>query len=320
MHIADHGARVLWDELRDYTYNHECILSRTFREALHESSGKWGLRIGMGCKAQTAATSPAIARICNAADRPSPQMHTARRFVQSFLRGMKGTRTILPIHFEEFMARRTKEDAAETRSRLIDAAELLFHEKGVSRTSLNDIAVAAGATRGAIYWHFQDKADLFNAMMDRVTLPLESSLCRVSTQASADPLEDVCGGMLQALQITMHDERVRRVFEVATHRVEYAGELMALRQRHLAVRNACVADLGEALQRAERHYGVTLPVPRKLAAQALHAIVAGLIENWLLDPQEFDLVETGRAALGSYLTGLGFSIKTKGQPAQGTRQ
>ena len=98
------------------------------------------------------------------------------------------------------MARRTKEDAAETRSRLLDAAELLFHEKGVSRTSLNDIALAAGATRGAIYWHFQDKADLFNAMMERVTLPLESSLCRAGTQASADPLEGVCGGMLHALR------------------------------------------------------------------------------------------------------------------------
>ena len=51
---------------------------RIVKEALHESSGKWALRIGMGCKAQTAAIALAIARICNAADRPSPQMHTAR--------------------------------------------------------------------------------------------------------------------------------------------------------------------------------------------------------------------------------------------------
>ena len=46
----------------------------------------------------------------------------------------KGIHHILATHFEGFMARRTKEDAAETRSRLLDAAELLFHEKGVSRT------------------------------------------------------------------------------------------------------------------------------------------------------------------------------------------
>ena len=71
------------------------------------------------------------------------------------------------------MVRRTKEDAVATRNSLLDAAEQVFYDKGVSRASLGDIAQAAGATRGAIYWHFKDKADLFNAMMDRVTLPLE---------------------------------------------------------------------------------------------------------------------------------------------------
>ena len=218
------------------------------------------------------------------------------------------------------MVRKTKEEAAETRSRLLDTAQEVFLREGVTCTSLQRIAEAAGLTRGAIYWHFQDKADLFNAMMERVTLPLESSLCRAGTQASADPLEDVCGGMLHALHVTVHDARARRVFEVATHRVEYAGELVALRQRHLAVRNECVADLRDALQRAERYHGVTLPVPCNLAAHALHAIVTGLIENWLLDPQEFDLVETGRAALGGYLTGLGFSLKCKGQAVLGAGQ
>ena len=76
------------------------------------------------------------------------------------------------------MARRTKADAQATRSSLLDAAEQLFQARGVSRTSLNDIALAAGTTRGAIYWHFKDKADLFNAMMERVTLPLEAPMAR----------------------------------------------------------------------------------------------------------------------------------------------
>ncbi|RKR68131.1 hypothetical protein C8C94_2636 [Acidovorax sp. 94] len=48
------------------------------RDPLHELSGKWALRIGMGCKGQNAAMAVAIASIGNAADRPRPQMHTAR--------------------------------------------------------------------------------------------------------------------------------------------------------------------------------------------------------------------------------------------------
>ena len=59
------------------------------------------------------------------------------------------------------MARRTKGEALETRHRILDVAERVFSERGVTRTSLADVAKAAGVTRGAIYWHFADKADLF---------------------------------------------------------------------------------------------------------------------------------------------------------------
>ena len=52
------------------------------------------------------------------------------------------------------MARRTKQDAQATREALLDAAEHVFEQRGVARTSLNHIAEAAGLTRGAVYWHF----------------------------------------------------------------------------------------------------------------------------------------------------------------------
>ena len=97
------------------------------------------------------------------------------------------------------MVRRTKEDALATRQSLLDAAELLFQAQGVSRTSLNDIARKAGTTRGAIYWHFKDKADLFNAMMERVTLPLEQAFQDLSKDLPSDPLDRVRQVMRQAL-------------------------------------------------------------------------------------------------------------------------
>ena len=81
------------------------------------------------------------------------------------------------------MARRTKLEAKVTRERLLDAAEGLFCERGVTRTSLTEVATAAGMTRGAVYWHFKDKADLFRAMCDRATLPLEAMFERVGEAA-----------------------------------------------------------------------------------------------------------------------------------------
>ena len=56
------------------------------------------------------------------------------------------------------MVRRTREETPlPPRNSLLDAAELVFHAHGVSRTSLSDIALQAGTSRGAIYWHFKDK-------------------------------------------------------------------------------------------------------------------------------------------------------------------
>ena len=203
------------------------------------------------------------------------------------------------------MVRRTKADAQATRDRLLDAAEHLFQARGVSRTSLNDIAQAAGTTRGAIYWHFKDKADLFNAMMERVTLPMEESLQCVAAQQSLDPIEGLRAALLEALRKTAGDAQTRRVFEVATHKVEYVDELMAVQQRHLQVRNQCLARTEQALERAVALRGRPLPLPVTTAALGLHVMVDGLIQNWLLDPAAFDLVANGRQLADLYLAGLG---------------
>jgi TetR/AcrR family acrAB operon transcriptional repressor len=209
------------------------------------------------------------------------------------------------------MVRRTKEDALATRDSLLDAAEHLFLANGVSGTSLQDIAQAAGVTRGAVYWHFKDKAALFNAMMERVTLPMEQTLKFADTQASgADPLDTLRAGLIHALQQTATDARTRRVFEIATYKVEYVDELSAIRNRHLEGRSECVADLEQALRAAAARHRVRLAMPSGPAANCLHALVDGLIQNWLLEPAGFDLVDTGQDAMDTYLAGLGFqSVK-----------
>ena len=213
------------------------------------------------------------------------------------------------------MARRTKEDALATRSQLLDAAERLFHDQGVSRTALNDIAVAAGTTRGAIYWHFKDKADLFNAMMERVTLPLENAIGRVGAHPEDDPIQQIRDALQHALRVVTHDVQVRTVFEIATHKVEYVGELQAVRDRHLAVRTECLARMAEGLRLGFARAGRPPPIPCEMAAHGLHAMVDGLIQNWLLRPGEFDLQVAGAAVFDIYLAGMGLGPAVAAPPS-----
>ena len=204
------------------------------------------------------------------------------------------------------MVRRTKKDALATRESLLDAAELVFQAKGVSSTSLNDIAQRAGATRGAVYWHFKDKADLFNAMMDRATLPLEQAFGSGDSPASAEALDRLRAGLMACLARIAGDERVRRVIEVATQKVEYVDELQAVRLRHLTVRNGFLNKMALGLVQAAAEQSIPLQITPALASQGLHAIADGLIQNWLLDPTAFDLVTTAKSVIDVYLIGLGF--------------
>jgi len=203
------------------------------------------------------------------------------------------------------MARRSKEDALATRTALLDAAERVFLAQGVAGTSLNDIAVAAGTTRGAIYWHFRDKADLFNAMMDRVAMPLEQAMSLVDEAAGTDPLP----GLRKALRFTLHqvvaDPQLRRVFEVATHKVEYVDSLCAVRKRHLEVRDAWVERFRHVLLRSAQVRGVRLSLPAAVAAHGLHALLDGFTQNWLLEPGAFELETGALKAVDAYLRGIG---------------
>ena len=202
------------------------------------------------------------------------------------------------------MARHTKQEALVTRARLLDAAELLFEQNGVARTSLHEIAAAAGVTRGAIYWHFKDKADLFNAMMSRVTLPLEEGVHRSDDPEIAEPLVYMRERFMDALRKTVNDPQTRRVFEIATHKVEYVGELTAVRDRHLAVRNECLAHVERGMKRAARRGLVGKRLPARSAALGMHALTDGLIQNWMLDPQAFDLLKVGKQLLDAYIATL----------------
>lgn len=216
------------------------------------------------------------------------------------------------------MARRTKEDALATRNTLLDAAECLFQMQGVSRTTLQHIALRAGTTRGAVYWHFKDKADLFNAMMERITLPLEahfndeSGLDEDNGAARIGPLDRTRNAIGKALHQIVNDLQTRRVLEVATQKVEYVEEHNAIRLRHLAIRNSFLARVQQGLDAAAQDDKLMLSVPSAMAAQGLHALIDGLIQNWLLDPQAFDLVQAGHCTMDVYFTGLGFRIKPTG--------
>jgi TetR/AcrR family transcriptional regulator, acrAB operon repressor len=203
------------------------------------------------------------------------------------------------------MVRRTKEEAQETRNRILEAAERVFYEKGVAHASLEEIAAAAEVTRGAIYWHFKDKAEIFDAMMQSVMLPAEEMMgCRARDGDAPDPLEVLRRSAIDVLMRTARDARTRRVMEIAYHKCEYVGDAAGVRERHIASQNECL-DTIEAGFRACVKAGL-LPKgvnPREAAIGAM-SLVSGLIANYVLDPASFSLEKHAGPLVDAYFRGL----------------
>jgi TetR/AcrR family acrAB operon transcriptional repressor len=205
------------------------------------------------------------------------------------------------------MARRTKEEAAATRDSILDAAEKLFVEQGVSRTTLQHIASEAGVTRGAIYWHFDDKSALFNAMMERVTLPFECALSRLGTAESAkaaDLLADLHWFFVEIFRVTETNPQARRVLEIASLKVEFVSEMDAVRVRRRQSKEDLTAQVVERLKLAQAAGQVRGDVDPQLLAIGLWALMDGLIRNWMFEPASFSLIGLGDRMVGTMLEGI----------------
>jgi len=83
------------------------------------------------------------------------------------------------------MARKTKAEAQKTRQLLIEAAIEQFAVRGVANTTLTDIADAASLTRGAVYWHFSSKTEIFNAIWQE-QCPLREIIRGLLSQGKED--------------------------------------------------------------------------------------------------------------------------------------
>lgn len=199
------------------------------------------------------------------------------------------------------MARKTKEEAELTRQDIIDAARCVFHECGVSRSSLEQVARVAGVTRGAVYWHFANKAELFFAMREESLQVLDSVDALLDSLDIADPIDAIEQSLLEFFRLLECSDVVRQVFEIMTLRCEYVNEFAPVLQE---VNKPCLdylAKLKLAYARAGEK-GFLRPGldPEAMAYDTL-SFVGGLFNNWLACAPGDDLRTRVPAMIASHL-------------------
>lgn len=201
------------------------------------------------------------------------------------------------------MARKTKEDSEKTREMLIDAAEHVFISKGVSSASLEEIAQSAGVTRGALYWYFENKADLLNAVHHRAKAPLDA-VFEGALQEGKDPIDALRGSTTAALRMIARDERMRNIFTILLFKCEQADQL--------SLQDGCPAQKrSEALEKFTRVFvdahtkgQLVEGITPESAAFALHAYIYGIFSDYLRYPQGPDLYALAPDLMDVFFRGI----------------
>jgi TetR/AcrR family acrAB operon transcriptional repressor len=199
------------------------------------------------------------------------------------------------------MARKTKAEAEQTRQNILDAALELFHQKGYSRSTLGDIAKSAGVTRGAIYWHFKDKVELFLALKDDIETSTKTRIEDVLQEEIAS-LEDVRESHLRFFGNLEENERFCTYFEIVFYRTEFTEELQPLMTSYQDKLRRIVHKNEQDFKQLQKRGLVRDDLDCQQAAFDMAAVIFGLINFWLMDRSYFSLSKQSAAMLDRYIT------------------
>jgi AcrR family transcriptional regulator len=189
--------------------------------------------------------------------------------------------------------RRTKAEAAETRESILAAAEQMFFEKGVAASTLEEIAAAAKVTRGAIYWHFKSKTDLFLDLYDSVRLPQLTMLdLQRAEEAGCDVLSVIEATACDWLRVVATDVPRQRMLTILA-RTNFTGELETVSTTMAQIYAHQMETLVAVLARADAVGKLSKKWTPQTAGLSLKWLVNGMCWEWLLHGQKFDLVTEG---------------------------
>jgi AcrR family transcriptional regulator len=199
--------------------------------------------------------------------------------------------------------RRTKEEAEATRAKLLKTALSVFSAKGYAAATLDDVAKAAKVTRGAIYWHFKSKADLYNTLIQelsaRGTTVVQQALAEGGTL-----LEILRRIFIRQCALIEDDKEARAVMELALFKTGLDPELQAGRRKQIDEGNALIAGIAGAMQAGVMQGILRNDMDPADMARAFIAFENGAIQQWLASPRFFSLKTSAESFADILIAGL----------------
>ena len=199
--------------------------------------------------------------------------------------------------------KRTKEDAEKTRQALLNAALTVFSSTGYQAARLQDIAAVAGTTRGAIYHHFSNKAELYKTLIKEASQQGNMAIqTAVSTGGSfTDIFQRI---FVTTLQLLATNERFRQVTALSLYKTGISSELADLEDQRLQEANSLVAGIATTMQQGIVTGDFRADISPETMARAFLSFQNGVAWLWLAGGRNFSLADEATALSEILLNGM----------------
>ena len=188
------------------------------------------------------------------------------------------------------MAKKTKADALKTRQHLIETAIVQFALRGVSNTTLNDIADAARVTRGAIYWHFENKTQLFNEVWAQQPALRELIQDKLLVHDAESPLEQLREQLIVGLQYIAERPRQQALLQILFHKCEFNEEMIS-EQEIREKMGFNLHTLRQTLQKSMAKGEIANQLDLDVMVIVIYGAFSGIVKNWLINPTGYNLYQ-----------------------------
>jgi hypothetical protein len=195
--------------------------------------------------------------------------------------------------------RKTKTEAQKTRQYLLDAALEVFWRDGVTRASLQAIAQEAGVTRGALYWHFKNKEDLFETLFEQQYADFFAAFNDQTLRDNQDVWTHLQHNLTAMFETLATRESKHKFCNVMFSKCEQTAGNETITELACRYHRLFQKQIAYALQLSREQGRLPENTDIELAAIYLESSLVGLIKIWIDEPERFDLIAKSKRVIAA---------------------
>lgn len=199
--------------------------------------------------------------------------------------------------------KRTAEDTLKTRCEIIEAAQEVFLRKGFARTTLEDVAWEASVTRGAVYHHFDSKAEILNALCE-VRYSAFGEILRKTGDEQRLPFDRLVESIVSYFSYLESNKKFADMQFLLTYKTELCDEIAGGMQTKIESIRALTNTYAELIGQILKGDRQSQKLSKNELAHILVCYQAGLSNLWLIDRKTISIKKDLRRVVKKFLQQL----------------